>query len=82
MYAVGTNGEFYKDSPPTHAYDNWIGHATTIGNSDWASFKFLFFGPGDALYAVDTNGKFYKDSPPTHAYDNWIGRATTIGNSG
>ena len=58
LFAVKNDGSFYKRCPPVAADDNWISTADKIGNAEWESFKFLFFGPAGDLYAVPQDGSF------------------------
>ena len=60
LYAVLSDGSFLKGPPPTHAQDNWKGHAAKIGTAGWGRLKFLFFGIDGDLYAVTADGTFVK----------------------
>ena len=82
LYAVNTDGLFFKGIRPISASDNWMSRSTTIGSGGWVGFKFLFFANNGDLYAVDNDGKFRFASPPSNADDNWMTRTKLIGTGG
>lgn len=87
LYAIGSDGKFFKHSLPKHAHENQEPmNATQIGSDGWADFKFVFLDPhihanGD-LYVVKMDGTFLKGSPPTNLEtraEDWCTHARTIG---